>query len=168
MNYRNIIRFLQRIQKLNLQHNKGTPCPCVSLQKRVYKYADKTGNLVVNDLANQLRHSDNINGVCFTGHYLQESWIPRRIDDLNVLASGYLSYSFDYTGPICNIPHENDDGSSKALSDAIESIHATLKKNEIKFKHQYAWPDGSLYLWVKCDDKEKLRSIMPEGISVMV
>jgi len=72
----------------------------------------------------------------------------------------YFNVSFSYQGPCVNIIGE-DEASNRA-SDACQKadhiVTDTLKGASVRFKHAYAWPDGSLYKYVMTDlDQPELR-----------
>lgn len=88
----------------------------------------------------------------------------------------YFSISFAYKGRKCNFPIDEDhDPSLKLLAaeKAVEKLFETLK---IDFLHEYSWPDGSLYKYVRTElDSETLKSKLcsqlsnyPELVSIYI
>lgn len=74
----------------------------------------------------------------------------------------YFVLDFRYEGLKSNF---GDHDSSVALSNAIKKVENTLKNTTMSFTHSYAWPDGSLFYYVKADSKEPIRELSwPEGI----
>ena len=80
----------------------------------------------------------------------------------------YYSMSFSYIG-LFDIAECRDMGREAradfVLSLAERLVESTLKQNGIEFRHQYSWPDGSLYKWTKVEESYRLESIKwPKGI----
>jgi len=79
---------------------------------------------------------------------------PVTLSDTDVV----LSISFSYRGPTCSIPDENEDGTASpetvALSEVEEIVERVLFELGYQFRHEYAWPDGSLYKYVLCPPSE--------------
>ena len=74
---------------------------------------------------------------------------------------------FWYPGPYCNIPDDNEEAhkASKRLDDAYDKITAALTIAGLPWKHEYMWPDGSLYLMVEHDgDREAVRAAVSKAI----
>ena len=57
----------------------------------------------------------------------------------------YYSVSFNYPGPFSN--HCEDEASEASFA-AEKKVEQALKAADITFKHQYSYPDGSLYKWI--------------------
>jgi hypothetical protein len=67
--------------------------------------------------------------------------------------ANYFNVSFSYQGPTVNIIGEDEfsDRASDAVQKADHIVTDKLKGAGVKFKHAYAWPDGSLYKYVMTD-----------------
>jgi len=87
----------------------------------------------------------------------------------------FYSVSFGYGGPKTNFPHENEDGSmsdaSKVCFAADDVCEKLGKKLGLNLLHQYSFPDGSLYKYVKdertaAEVKALLSSALPEWMLV--
>ena len=70
-----------------------------------------------------------------------------------MISNRYRLYSlcFNYEGARCGAagPHENEDGSTSQpsldLIQAEKTVESVLSAMGFKWKHEYSWPDGSLY-----------------------
>ena len=74
---------------------------------------------------------------------------------------------FRYPGPYCNLPEDDEEShkAGKRLDDAYDKITAALTVAGLPWKHEYMWPDGSLYLMVEYDgDSEAVRAAVSKAI----
>jgi hypothetical protein len=87
----------------------------------------------------------------------------------------YYSVSFRYYGPKTNFPCEKPDGTmsdaSKACFEAEDICEGACKKLGLNYLHEYSFPDGSIYKYVKDSRsaaklKELLSGLLPEGVAV--
>jgi hypothetical protein len=60
----------------------------------------------------------------------------------------YYSLSFGYLGPKSTILDHSKEASA-ALNEAITIVGTTLKKKGFDVRTEYAWPDGSLYFYLR-------------------
>jgi len=58
--------------------------------------------------------------------------------------------SFYYPGPYCGVSCEGE-AENKRLHSAEEYVEEQLRNHDIKFRHAYSWPDGSLYKYIQSD-----------------
>jgi hypothetical protein len=67
----------------------------------------------------------------------------------------YYLLGFIYPGPAVNIPHDSDvsRAASAANFDADEKIAARAKAAGLEMRGAYAWPDGSLYNYIRTTQK---------------
>lgn len=67
----------------------------------------------------------------------------------------YYNVGFKYVGPRVNILGDDDDpatlAADKALREAEKMLSDALAAADIDFRHAYAWPDGSLYKFVRTE-----------------
>jgi len=80
----------------------------------------------------------------------------------------YYSMSFSYSG-LFNIAGREEMGREAradfVLSLAERLVESTLEQNGIEYRHQYSWPDGSLYKWARVEKSFRLETIeWPKGI----
>lgn len=61
----------------------------------------------------------------------------------------YYSVAFFYPGPRSNSGEDHE--ASKVASAAEREVHNRLKSLGCEARHEYSWPDGTLYLYVKTD-----------------
>ncbi|MFA5053157.1 MAG: hypothetical protein WC565_03820 [Parcubacteria group bacterium] len=80
----------------------------------------------------------------------------------------YYSMSFSYIGLFDIAGRESMGIEARAdfvLSLAERLVESTLEQNGIEYRHQYSWPDGSLYKWTKVEESFRLETIKwPKGI----
>ena len=57
----------------------------------------------------------------------------------------YYLVDFGYQGPMLG---PEDPESNKAASEAEKEVGRIFKENGITFRHEYTWPDGSLFKWI--------------------
>lgn len=78
----------------------------------------------------------------------------------------YYSISFHYAGPKASGPLANDHGreASKHLWDLIDDLQGALKEAGIEHINEYAWPDGSLYQYVRVRAGTDIKKVIHEAI----
>ncbi len=79
----------------------------------------------------------------------------------------YYTASFRYKGPRSN--SATSDAAEKALDDAVKIVNDTLNSLDLKHAHQYCWPDGSLYKYIRSDlDVEALKKKLTNAFDNIV
>jgi len=70
----------------------------------------------------------------------------------------YYQLSFYYPGPTVNIPSDSECSrdASQANFDADDAISLRVKTAKLEMRHAYAWPDGSLYKYIRTPQKTSL------------
>ena len=72
---------------------------------------------------------------------------------------------------ICQSPDLTEREANAALSAASRDATKILHDMQMDFRHEYSWPDGSLYYLVRVQkrwmlDPERFRSLIPDGSNV--
>jgi len=65
----------------------------------------------------------------------------------------YFSAEFGYSGSVVNIVSENE-ATKRAdadLTKAIQEVEGALDRAGVEHLHAYAWPDGSLYRFIRTE-----------------
>ena len=85
----------------------------------------------------------------------------------------YFHFEFNYDGSIVNIVSDNDatHKASADLSAASNKAKEALNNLNIENLHAYAWPDGSLYRFVRTEMEENelwkaVNQALPEGVRI--